>query len=72
MSIFSSQGMLISTRRLGCPEIGLLFKTNRGFPGGSLVKNPPAAGFDPWSGEMPHAEEQWSHVPQLLSLCSST
>lgn len=33
MSIFSSQGMLISTRRLGCPEIGLLKKQT----GASLV-----------------------------------
>ena len=27
MSIFSSQGMLISTQMLGCPEIGLQFQT---------------------------------------------
>ena len=27
-------------------------------------------GFDPWSGKIPHAAEQLSHVPQLLSLRS--
>ena len=26
--------------------------------------------FDPWSGKIPHASEQVSHVPQLPSLCS--
>ena len=31
------------------------------FPGGPVVKNPPAnAGFDPGSGEIPHAAEQLS------------
>ena len=47
---------------------------SRKFPGGSVVKNPPAnAGdlckFDPWSWKIPYAEEQRSLcacVPQLL------
>ena len=46
------------------------------FPGGALVKNPPANagghGFEPWSGKIPHAAEQLSprattteaHVPR--------
>ena len=33
----------------------------RDFPGGAVVKNPPANagghGFDPWSGKIPHAVE---------------
>ena len=41
----------------------------RDFPGGAVVKNPPAnAGghrFEPWSGKIPHALEQ-------LSLCTTT
>ena len=39
-----------------------------------MVKNPPANagghGFEPWSGKIPHAAEQLSHAPQLLSLRS--
>ena len=39
------------------------------FPGGSVVKNPPANagvhGFEPCSGKIPHAMEQ-------LSLCATT
>ena len=35
-----------------------------GFPGGTVVKNPPANagdyGFEPWSGRIPHAAEQLS------------
>ena len=38
--------------------------SNVGFPGGAVVKNPPANagehGFDPWSGKIPHAAEQLS------------
>ena len=44
-----------------------------GFPGGSGVKNPPAnaveTGWVPIQ-EDPHATEQLSPEPQLLSLCS--
>ena len=40
-----------------------------GFPGGSVGKNPlhqcRRPGFDPWSGKIPHAEEQ-------LSTCATT
>ena len=40
-----------------------------GFPGGTVVKNPPANSrghrFKPWSGKIPHAAEQ-------LSLCATT
>ena len=36
----------------------------QGFPGGTVVKNPPAnaedIGFEPWSGKIPHAAEQLS------------
>ena len=38
-------------------------KYQRGFPGGAVVKNPPANGghgFEPWSGKIPHAAEQLS------------
>ena len=39
------------------------------FPGGAVVKNPPAnsgdTGFEPWSGKTPHAAEQ-------LSPCATT
>ena len=31
------------------------------FPGGLVVKNPPAKpGFNPWSRKIPHTLEQWS------------
>ena len=39
-----------------------------GFPGGSVVKNPPASAgdmLDPWSGRIPRAAE-------YLSLCATT
>ena len=43
-----------------------------GSPGGLVVNNLPAnAGdnwFDPWSAKIPHAMEQLTNVPQLLSL----
>ena len=40
------------------------------FPGGTVVKNPPANqcrghGFEPWSGKIPHATEQ-------LTPCATT
>ena len=40
------------------------------FPGGAVVKNPPAnagdkGSIEPWSGKIPHAAEQ-------LSLCATT
>ena len=39
-----------------------LFKTrHRGFPGGAVVKNPPAnVEFNPWPRKIPHAAEQLS------------
>ena len=44
------------------------------FPGGSVVKNPPANAGDtdsiPDPGRYPHASEQLSHMPPLLGLCS--
>ena len=44
------------------------------FPGGSVVKNPPASAGDtdsvPDPGRYPHTLEQLSRVPQLLGLCS--
>ena len=36
-------------------------KSSRDFPGGAVVKNPPANaghGYDPWSGKISHATEQ--------------
>ena len=50
-----------------------LCKSPLGFPGGSVVENPPAnAGdeFNPWSGKIPQAEGQISLCTQLVSLCS--
>ena len=44
----------------------------RGFLGGSVVENPPANaghGFDPWSGNVPHATEQlspWATTTELV------
>ena len=41
---------------------------NKDFPGGTVVKNPPANAGNtgsPWSGKIPHAMEQ-------LSLCTTT
>ena len=44
-----------------------------GLPGGSVVKNPPVNAGDmgsiPGLGKTPHAVEQLSLWPQLLSLC---
>ena len=47
------------------------------FPGGTVVKNPPANArghrFDPWSGKIPHTMEQLSpSMPQLLSPHAAT
>ena len=46
---------------------------NKGFPGGSVVRTPPAnagdTGLIPDPARSPHAAEQQSHAPQLLSLC---
>ena len=45
-----------------------------GFPGGSMVKNPPTNAGDlgsiPCSGRSHMLWGNWAHVPQLLSLCS--
>ena len=46
----------------------------RGFPGGSVVKNPPASEVDmssiPGPGGFPMPQRGWACVPKLLSLCS--
>ena len=46
----------------------------RGFPGGSVVKNPPASAGDsgsiPDPGRSPMPWSNQAHAPQLLSLCS--
>ena len=48
----------------------------RDFPGGAVVKNHPAnagdMGSSPGPGKIPHAVEQLSRVPQLLSLRATT
>ena len=42
-----------------------------GFPGGAVVKNPPAnagdTGFEPWFRKIPHAAEQLSPCGTLRS-----
>ena len=48
----------------------MLFRSAElGFPGGTVVKDPPANagehGFEPWSGKIPHAAER-------LSPCATT
>ena len=49
-------------------------KTCSGFPGGTMVKNPPASaghmGSSPGPGRSHMPWSNQSHVPQLLSLCS--
>ena len=47
-------------------------KLNRGFPGGSVVKNPPAMqetsgrhGFDPWVRKIPW-RRAWQYIPVFL------
>lgn len=35
-------------------------KTDGEFPGGSVIKYPPANAFDPWSEMIPHAVERLS------------
>ena len=51
----------------GLPHCRMILYCQKGFPGGSVVKNPPAKfrrhrrpGFDPWAGKMP-----WSRKQQL-------
>ena len=51
------------------------FRTMRlGFPGGTVVKSPPAnagdTGSSPGSGRSHIPQSSWARVPQLLSLCS--
>ena len=45
-------------------EVSPFRKSWRDFPGGAVVKNPPASagghGFEPWSGKIPYAAEQLS------------
>ena len=47
-----------------------------GFPGGAVVKNPPAnagdMGSSPGPGRSHMPQSNWAHAPQLLSLCSRT
>ena len=43
--------------------------SGQGFPGGLVIKNPPATAgdwFDPWSGKIPHAVEQLS--PRITTI----
>ena len=48
-------------------------KNFKGFPGGSVVKNPPAKAEDmgsiPGLGRSHILQINWAHAPQLLSLC---
>ena len=51
-----------------------LKKAGRDFPGGAVVKNPPAnvgnTGSSPGPGRSHMPWSNYTHVPQLLSLCS--
>ena len=54
---------------------GISFKKSKqDFPGGAVVKNPPAnaadAGSSPGPGGSHMLRSNWARVPQLLSLCS--
>ena len=53
-----------------------LKRRDEGFPGGSVVKNLPAnardTGWIPDLGRFHMPRRNWSHAPQLLSLCSRT
>jgi len=53
---------------------GIIRVPSRGFPGGSVVKNPPANAGDmgsiPGPGRSYTLWSNWTLVPQLLSLCS--
>ena len=74
------------SRRTHCNHKGLrrrrqdIRKERRGFPGGSVGKaacQRRSHRFDHWFGKIPHASEQQSLAPQLLSLrcgalCSAT
>ena len=50
------------------------FEKGIGFPGGSVVKNPPAnagdTGSSPGPGRSHMPRISWARAPQLLSLCS--
>ena len=62
------------------PNMGKEIVNKGHFPGGAVVKNPPAnAGdvFKPWSGKIPHATEQLSPCAtsterMLYSPCATT
>ena len=58
-----------------CPGL-LSGKTNRGFPGGFVVENPPPANAEDAGsvpgGKIPRAAEQLSLYPTATSLCSAT
>ena len=70
----TSSHKIMHRKRTGIEKIFSKLSERRGFPGGAVVKNPPAnAGghsFEPWSGKIPHAVEQLSPCAQLLSLRS--
>ena len=50
------------------------FKNHGGFPGGSVVKNPPTSvgdtGSIPGPGRFHMLQSNWTHASPLLSLCS--
>ena len=47
----------------------MFLEPNEGFPGGSVVKNPPAnakhPGFSPWAGKIPW-RRKWQPTPVFL------
>ena len=55
-------------------DLSYISSSQPGFPGGSVVKNPPAsagdAGSSPGPGRSHMPWSNWSHAPQLLSLRS--
>ena len=59
---------LLVRGQTGTSILEKLNNTQKDFPGGPVVKNPPVnaggRGFDPWSGKIPHVSEQLSpHTP---------
>ena len=63
VNTFSFKRNLKISLRIPQTILTLLIKPFQGFPGGAVVRNPPANaadghGFKPWSGKIPHAAER--------------
>ena len=70
---FSKYVRILIRIQVECSELGLRYK-DRGFPGGTAVKNPPAnagnTGLSPGPGRSHMPQSNYAHAPQLLSLRS--